>query len=874
MPLALLTLVGALAVLVAPAERPEARFSWAGLDGPAAIPLTGPPATLTATIGCAAVRDAVPGATLLATVPPRRDPAATRLAGLELTAAPGPAVMVRSGGADLGTAVVPAGDCTFHLLSDRSGTRLLRDAEPVLSRTGDVRPAVAGAFTDLGPVAGAPQLDVVAAAGADPVLGPLGAAALTVAVLALLALLAALARCDRSALPPVRLVARRGRPRAADMVVVALLVASTAGRTVAVWPGAPAAWDGPWAVAAAMLPGLVGWLLFSRAVVPRLGRLARRRGVGWAAVVAFAAWWVPSGGGSAAWVAVASVVVLVAAERAVARRAVLPLALALLVAGSTTVVAPGGLAAYAPVAAAALPLLRLVRARRDLHRWPLVGGLTAVAAAPLVLVPLPGAPMAAGADVAWGPVLLLTAVAGAGVLWTVSGRGRFGIAAGPARRLLLACALAAAAACAGPATFGVVAGLAPGVLVLGLAGWSAAALRVRTRGRPLPATLVGTATLTAVGGAVLATRGEPWSVRAPAAPGALATAWPWAAVAWAVVGTALVAVPAARAAWRGSAVGSGRDAVRRAARTPVPRGVPAPAAVALALAVTLPATQLLGAVPDGGRGVADAASRLLGAPCPAGRDLLVEADPAAGALPAVGAFFPTLPIVAADVGGRTLPGIAITGTGSSPWLALDDDQRGGRLPVVVTTTGAMRPGDRLVAEFAPTPGGPPLASEQLRAPGGAAPVDSRLPVPSGATAVRLLVDAPAAVGAVATATASLPRAPRLAPLTSLVPPGTVAIADHRTAAALCLTPAADRAGVTGVPHWRVGPPAAGADPGLDRFAAARQLVVEERMALYDRDDPMRDPGQLYHWEPVQPLETPSATVTRRAVWTWVPDGLQ
>jgi hypothetical protein len=40
-----------------------------------------------------------------------------------------------------------------------------------------------------------------------------------------------------------------------------------------------------------------------------------------------------------------------------------------------------------------------------------------------------------------------------------------------------------------------------------------------------------------------------------------------------------------------------------------------------------------------------------------------------------------------DVGGATLPGIAVAGTGATSWSTLDARQRAGSLPVVVTVTG-------------------------------------------------------------------------------------------------------------------------------------------------------------------------------------------
>ena len=89
----------------------------------------------------------------------------------------------------------------------------------------------------------------------------------------------------------------------------------------------------------------------------------------------------------------------------------------------------------------------------------------------------------------------------------------------------------------------------------------------------------------------------------------------------------------------------------------------------------------------------------------------VETDPAAGVLPVAPpqaaapgvvpapAVPPARPAVV-DAGGTTLPGVAVAGTGATSWYTLDPRQRDGALPVVVTLTGLLRPGDVLDAEFA------------------------------------------------------------------------------------------------------------------------------------------------------------------------------
>jgi arabinosyltransferase A/arabinosyltransferase B/arabinosyltransferase C len=654
-------------------------------------------------------------------------------------------------------------------------------------------------------------------------------------------------------------------------------------------------------------------------VLPRLGRFARRRTVPWVAAAAFASWWLPFNLGlrPEPWVVVGTLATFVAVERAVARRAVLPLAVALVLAGTTTAVTPGGLIAFTPVLAAALPLLRLLRARRDLHRLPLAVALLGAAAAPVLLM-FSDQSLAAvlesvrvrrviGGGVPWyqeyeryqllltpgefqgaiakrAPVLL-TLLAAPAALWSVSGRGRSGLAAGPVRRLVIAFGLSVACLTLTPTKwtqqFGVLAGLGSAVLTVALVGWTAAALRVRTRGNPLPPVLAGTALLTVAGSLVLAGQ-DLW----PFVSGWYPTAWGAAAPSlagrslaslWLAAGTLLVVALTAWALWRSS--GSGGPV-----RTPVPRRVPAPAVVALVLLVAVTALPAIGAArsatahPEGYTLAADAAATLAGRPCGLEPDLSVETDPAAGALPAVAPLIATLPVVAADVGGRAVPGVAVAGTGSTPWFALDPQQRAGELPVVVTVSGLAQPGASLVAEFATTAGGPALTSRNIPSPGSATPVDVRLVAPPEATAVRLLVDAPDA--APATMVASLPRVPRLTPMSQLLPPGTRAILDWPVAFVFgCLQPAPLALGSAGLPEWRVAPPAADPSAGITYsptfggpFAAPRLLVTEQRMATYLRGDPTRDAVQLYHWVTPQQLATPAPTVTRRDLWGWHSDG--
>ncbi len=128
--------------------------------------------------------------------------------------------------------------------------------------------------------------------------------------------------------------------------------------------------------------------------------------------------------------------------------------------------------------------------------------------------------------------------------------------------------------------------------------------------------------------------------------------------------------------------------------------------------------------------------------------------------------------------------------------------------------------------------------------------------------------------------ASLPRVPRLTPMTDVLPPGSTAILDWPVAFQFpCVTPEPLPLGTAGLAGWRISPPAS--DPAAaitytprlgGPFAAARLLVTERRMATYLRGDPLRDAAQLYRWDPVVPLARPDPAVADRTVPGWYREG--
>jgi hypothetical protein len=1013
-----LTALAAVAFVFAPVRQPEVTYAWTPADGTAvALPLMPyQPTQLTATVGCAAARR---GGLLLATVPPRPDPTAAPMAGLTLVGTPG-GVTVTTAGTRLGTVAVPTGGCTIALGSSADVTTVSIDGRTVLARPGDVRPDVAGVFTespDAGSGAGL-ALTLTADTRFATTPTPLKLAVAAACLAGLVALGAVLAAADRAA--PTRrlrlLPAGWWRPRPVDGAVTALLLlwwvvgAGTVddgyiagivrGRgdngfvgNVYRWlnaPEAPFSWfdepyfwwsqvsaSTPWMRLPSTLLGLLCWALVSRLLLPRMGAAGRGRRAGWITALAFATWWIPLNLGlrPEPWVAVGVVLVVLAVERALVTRRVLPLAAALAGAGVTTAVTPGGLMAFGPVLAAAVPLLRLLRARADLqlgahepggsytgtrpsgealapHRrltWKSASlaaaesGLAGVVRALPLLAVLVAAPASAlllmaadqgaaglaeavrvrgliGGGLPWyqeyeryslllapdeiqGAIgrraaVVSTILAAAALAWTLAARARVGLAPGPTRRLLLTLALAAVAMTFSPTKwtqhFGALAGIGTAALALGLVAFGRAAQCRLAAADPATARrrlVAGLAGVTVVGSLVLAGQNmwpfvsgwytPTFSTLPPlmTLPGLVADL-PVATLTVAAGGV-VVSWLLARSAWRhsGGAAAAGR-----------PRRLPAPAtplAVVLAAVLALQVLSLVriaAAHPDGYTPASDAIATAAGDPCGLQSALLVETDPTAGTLPQAPrpdprpvVPEPALPPAASatvDLGGTSVPGIAATQPGATPWYALDPRQRDGALPVVVTVSGTTPAGVELAADFAR--GTQVLTHVPLA--GSTGPADRRLLAPPDADAVRLVVgagSAGAAGTAAATAVASLPRAPVLTPMTRVLPRGTRAILDWPVAFVFpCLAPEPLPPGTAALARWRVAPP--GDDtagdiaytPGLGGpFAASRLLVTQHRMPTYLRGDPTREAPQLYRWDPVVPLRALRPSVRTRDVVT-------
>jgi Mycobacterial cell wall arabinan synthesis protein/Arabinosyltransferase concanavalin like domain/EmbC C-terminal domain len=882
----------------APVAAPQVDYRWSAADGSAALPLMPyQPVALTATVDCGAMRD---GALLLSTVPPRPDPAAEPLAGLRLIAAAG-AVEVTSGGVELGRIPV-ARPCTVTVTSDPRATTVSVDDRVVVTRDGDVRPAVVGAFSDLDDGV---TLALTADTRFQTRITPLKAAIAAVGVLALLGLLVALHRSDAARRRAPR---RSWRPRLVDLAVTATLgvwwvigavtvddgyiagIIRSRGENGVIgnvyrWlnaPESPFSWFYdvlyPWSQVSAgtlwmrlpaTLLGAVTWVLLSRYALPRLG--VHRP---WLAALAFLTWWVPLclGLRPEPWVAAGLLGCWVLVERAIATRRLLPLVGGLLLAGATTALTPGGLIAFVPFLTP--PVWRVLRARGDLHRWPLVAALVAAPASAVLLMVY---------DQSFGAVLESTRVRsliGGGAPWyeeaeryaqlmTDSFQGSIGrraavlvtllaaaavlmaVRRGPKHRMVVTFLLALAVMTFTPTKwtqhFGDLAGVGAAVLVLG------AGRARRTVGALAAAVVVGALVMAGLNN------------------------WPfvsaWFTPSFSTMPAQVLEIPVATLLLVVGAVAVVVGLVRRRVAPPVPL-LAAVLVVALALQV-LGLARVAVAHRDSYTLASDAVATLRGDPCGLQRTLSVETDPAAGLLaaapagsrgtappgpaadrPATGAAAdrPSAD-VPVDIGGTTLPGFVVDRPVTTGWLPLRGDL------VVVTTVGALRPGDDVRLDFG-------RETRTITETG-----DTRVIAPAGATAVRLVIDA----GAGGTARVTLPRAPRLTPMEQVLPPGTRAILDWPVAFLFpCLVP---EPLPPGIPTWRVAPPASDPAAGITYapgfggpFAGPRLLVTQQRLPTYLAGDPTRDAVRLYRWIPIMPLTTPQPVVTEHTVMGWTSDG--
>ena len=973
------SVLAALAFPFAPVTRPDVTYSWpapgSSSPAPAAIPmLPYQPVTTTASVSCDAVRAVAPGTVLLSTTPPRPDPLAEPLQGLVMTAGPGAAVSVSVGGHDVAPVTLPGGPCTVRLVSGIAATTVTLSSpagsRDVVRVEGDTRPAVAGAFTGAASSAGV-SLAVVAdtrfqtsAGGLKIALGGLAVVAFAVALGAVVVagrrrgapapdasngtLLASDAREAPLTRRPPRIVDAGVvlglllwqviGPLTVDDGYIAGIVRSRAQNgqvgTVFRWlnsPETPFGWfydvlaliarvdPAPfWLRLPATALGIAGWFLLSRAVLPKLGLERLPRLVPWIAGVVYLAWWLPYDLGvrPEPWVLVGSTAVLVLVERAIERRSVTPLVVALLVAGVTLAVTPTGLMAFAPLVAAVVPLVRLVRADRlGVVALAVVG----IAALGLTLVLV-------YADQTWASVLdsvgIRTLVGGdrpwtdeyvryTSLLTVGDAEGNLGRRA-PV--LLLALALGAL-----PFVRGVPRSpLAHRVVVTTLLSLVALAFTPTKWTHHFGAfAVLGAATtllaldawLRAPADAEQAPRRAAWAAALAAGASGLTLAgfnqWHWIssyAITWSTISPQLGGVRFADAVLVLGvvlALACAVVAIRRTLRRERPktdtgrqqRDFPdvrllglAPT-LALAVVVLVVAIEVLSfartAVQrrDSYTLASDSVASLHRRSCGIADRLRVEADPAAGLLratdpgPAAG---PT-----AEMSGMALPGWHGPGV-TTAWFGLPATPEPGT-PVVVTLTGPVAHGD-VVAELG------------SRAPDGTVTGVTRVPLDEDATqfSVSASVDAPSArdlrldpalasthtairlVSATDTPVTqgfTVPRLPVTVPFAQVLPPGVPAAVDWPGAFLFPCTPFPQlRDGIAALPGWRVSTDARSeAQSGYISYTAsqggpwttARALVRQVRYPVYLPGLPLTDIASLERWVPTSPLVPP--TITRRDV---------
>ncbi|MBB1009214.1 arabinosyltransferase, partial [Dietzia sp. SLG510A3-3B2-2] len=125
----------------------------------------------------------------------------------------------------------------------------------------------------------------------------------------------------------------------------------------------------PWMRLPTLVCGILSWLIISREVVPRLGRLARTwRGPRWTGAALFLAFWMAFNNGlrPEPVIALGALLTWVSVERAIATRRMLPFAIAVIIASFSLATGPTGLMAVAALIMGLRAVVRtvVVRGRR------------------------------------------------------------------------------------------------------------------------------------------------------------------------------------------------------------------------------------------------------------------------------------------------------------------------------------------------------------------------------------------------------------------------------------------------------------------------------------------------------------------------------
>jgi arabinosyltransferase A/arabinosyltransferase B/arabinosyltransferase C len=427
----LVAVLAALAVPLAPVSQDRVTLTWPAVGADpgvtaAAIPLMPyQPVELAATIPCEGTSATT---VLFSTVPLRPAPGAPLLPGLRVGRDVGD-LTVSSYGQQVARTAQPTGPCTLEIRSNPDRTSVGLNGRQIGDVDGDVRPVVAGAFTEVGADVSGLRLTLVTDTRFQTTMTPVKAVLGALAVLALLAALLTVARMDNRSVSTrrvPRLPRQWWRPRAVDIVVVAGLAAWAVIGPITVddgyiagivgtrdttgyignlyrWLNAPEAPFGwfyelyhlwaqispvpVWMRIPSTVLGIVCWLLLSRALLPRLGSFAARPVTVWVAAAVFGVWWLPFNLGlrPEPWIAVAGLLTLFAVERAAVTRRLLPVLLGLVVAAAATAVTPTGIITFAPFLAGLVPLLRALRQRPELPRLTLLALLVAAPSSALLL---------------------------------------------------------------------------------------------------------------------------------------------------------------------------------------------------------------------------------------------------------------------------------------------------------------------------------------------------------------------------------------------------------------------------------------------------------------------------------------------------------
>ena len=122
----------------------------------------------------------------------------------------------------------------------------------------------------------------------------------------------------------------------------------------------------------ALIAGILTWMVISREVIPRFGRLARHTSlVGWTAGLVFLAFWLPFNNGlrPEPYIALGALLTWCSVERAIATRRLLPIAAALLIASFTLSVGPTGTICVAALLAGSRPMLQVIISRAKQIGW-------------------------------------------------------------------------------------------------------------------------------------------------------------------------------------------------------------------------------------------------------------------------------------------------------------------------------------------------------------------------------------------------------------------------------------------------------------------------------------------------------------------------